>query len=424
MIWKRAVHEPKGPKVVMAGPTGSRKTRTIMAAADSDKDPRLLLIDYEDGGDWFEKDFNFSRVKIEQVISLSDPRYEITNQEIENLRRDRFVWLPMLERGQVHGVDFARVTLLDRIAKNPIDMVSVDSATVHYSWTIDKWHDIFIVREKGAGNKRDYYTLQPRDWDKIKREFWHYLARLKALQVGVFVTCHTKDKYADSSNGADFLKKIGMMADIERKLPYYMDTEILIEREEEGKAKSAEKRHDKFVAIVKKDRTHSLPGRFVWVNGEDEGHSKSFVERMRGIISWQGRVTEDLDEAAPPQDSPEREAEAIREATQSEPMATRDNLERLVYLKDKLGIATEKWRSVLEKLFDVETAKRLTKKQANSLIEMLVQKLPNDQEALAYEAHFARKETGTDADGFRNNEGCRSVPDRIGLSVQDGNAKY
>ncbi len=198
MGWTRAKHEPKGPKVLIVGPTGCFKTRTVLRAGHVDEgSPRLLVFDYEDGADQYENEFNFSRRKIQQAVKLSDKEYEITPQEVKDLKADRHVYKPFLEQGYVHGVDFARVTMLNRIGKTPIDFLLVDPITTHYSWIVDKWLDVFLKRElTSKGHRKDYYTLQPRDYDKPKRDFQSFISRLQAIQAGVFLIAHEKPEYA------------------------------------------------------------------------------------------------------------------------------------------------------------------------------------------------------------------------------------
>ena len=75
------------------GPTGSLKTRTFLRAGHREGGPpRLLLLDYEDGADHYEGEFNFARVKIQQVMRLDDPKLAVTRQEVQDLSADRNVY--------------------------------------------------------------------------------------------------------------------------------------------------------------------------------------------------------------------------------------------------------------------------------------------------------------------------------------------
>lgn len=373
MGWTRAKHEAKGPKVLIVGPTGCYKTRTVLRAGHVDEgSPRLLVFDYEDGADQYEDEFSFARVKIQQTVKLDDKRYKITEQEVRDLKNDRHVYKPMIAQGYVHGVDFARVTLLNRLAKNPIDFLLIDPITTHYSWIVDKWLDVFLKREvTSKGHHKDYYTLQPRDYDKLKRDFQSFVSRLQAIQAGVFQIAHEKPKYAEG----EIMKQIGMTADVHKSLPYKVDVHIHIEEEESGKAASAEKRFTNYIALVRKDRTHTLDARFVWV-GKDpkKGYSQYFLTKFEGLLAWKGKKTK-----ATVADPILEDAAKIPEATETEEAPTDGkvptiHLKQLKFLKDELAINQETWAGILKKR-GVVTAWDLPKDEAEKLIGRLRERL-------------------------------------------------
>ena len=405
MGWERANHQDKGPKVAVIGPTGSLKTRTFLRAGHRDDGPpRLLLLDYEDGADHYDDEFNFAREKIHQVMRLDDPELAITREEIQDLRADRNVYKPLLDRGQVYGVDFASVTLLGRIARNPIDFVCVDSISMHYQWVMDKWLDIFLKREADSpGNRRDYYTMQPRDYDKPYRDVQQFICRLKAEGAGVFMTTQEKPEYAEG----EFMKKIGMTHDAHKRLPYLMDTVVHVEPEETGKATSAEKRHTRFVAVVRKDRTNRLSDRFVWANHED-GFSKTFITLFGDLLGWEGKQA-DLDAATPPMETdgassqaesktPEADQPSSAPCPSNDGKVTRPQLMKLKWLKQYLAVPDDRWKGVLAKR-DVTTARDLTFSQADDLIETLYGKL--NLAARVVEADEAFKIIEEGGDPFR-----------------------
>ena len=377
MAWERAIPIEKGPKVLIVGPTGCYKTRTVMRAGHvAEGAPRLLLLDYEDGGDLYRKEFNFSCTKIQQVINLSDPYYAITEQEIVDLKADRHVYLPILNQGFIHGVDFARVILLNRVAKNPIDFIVVDPITTHYSWIMDKWLDIFLKREVSSkGYKRDYYTMQPRDYDKPKREFQSFVSRLQAVDTGVFIIAHEKPEYAEG----EIMKKIGMTADVHKSLPYKMDVHIHIQEEEAGKAQAGDKRHTKYIAYRKKDRTNSLEERFVWVNKDACGWSPYFITKMEALLNWSaGGSSLQGDDPLAMRD----EADAVKTHKSADPTrnakdgkVSDDQLRRLAWLKQELNISNEVWKGKILAKREVVTARHLLLRAADELIARLRERL-------------------------------------------------
>lgn len=394
MTWNKAEHVDKGPKVCVIGPTGSYKTRTFLAAgtAKNNEPPRMLVLDYEDGTDHYDGEFSFARVKIPYEAELTDPRLALTKQEVADLKADRYTFSPILEAGKVYGVDLARVTIINRLAASPLDFVLVDSVSMHYQMLFDKWLDIFYKREtKSPGHRRDYYTMQPRDYDKPARELQMFVKRLLALNVGVFMTSQEKAEYAEG----EIMKKIGMQLDAHRRLPYLLDTVIHLEPEEEGKAKSAEKRHTSYVAVIKKDRTGAINERFKWVNNDAEGYSKSFLTRLENVLGFKGRATELP--SGEPEPTPEPEAPKVEAPPPPLGEVPEENdrtnkcpvkyLEALKELKDLLGVDTETWRDIMLKR-GVSTARNLTEGQALDVIVKLYNRLETMASVSFLNRHF------------------------------------
>jgi hypothetical protein len=374
------------------GPSGCFKTRTLLKAGDTTRDaPRMLVLDYEDGTDFYDDEFNFARIRIAFEMSLD----LCTPEEVKLLQADRYTHQPILAKGKVYGVDFARVVVIHRLATNPLDFVMVDSLTVHYQWLLDKWMDVFYIRETGSkGHKRDYYTMQPRDYDKPARDFSMFAARLRALNVGVFCTAQEKPEYAEGT----MMQKIGMTFDAHKRMPYVMDTVVHIAPQEEGKSADAKKRHVKYVAIVKKDRSNLSNERFAWVNQDKEGWSKSFVTMLGQALSFQGRVTEGVmdiegDDATPPP------AEEPKPATTPEPAAATpapevrarvDQLRKIKYLKDKLELSDQVWIKAMAKR-KVATAKDLTPPEADELIANMYKRCDTQQQ-MDFDVKFGIRE--------------------------------
>lgn len=414
MGWDAAQHEDKGAKVAIIGPTGSFKTRTVLAAGNGSKgNPRLLVMDYEAGSDLYDDEFCFAREKIHQRIRLDDPEKKITEQEIRDLKNDRYTFQPILNKGEVYGVDFARVTMINRLAKKPIDFVLIDSVSMHHQWLLDKWMDIFYIREtKSQGHRGDYYTMQPRDYDKPYREIQQFILNLKALNVGVFLCAQEKPEYAEGQ----MMKKIGMTGDYHKRLPYLMDTVIHIEDEESGKAASAEKRHTKYIAITRKDRTNTLPARFVWIDNPKDGYCRTFVTLMENLLKWKGQSTTGLngDNLPPAETSTPSAATATVSAPSETPTQTdeltfplwpgeeyKTRMMKLKVLKHELQIPDDQWKAIIEKR-GKDSARFLEAKQQEELITKLWEKIQLPQLNLMVIPAFEAIRRGDDP--FRNGE--------------------
>lgn len=411
MAWERAETEEKGPKILIAGPTGSFKTRTILKACHRDGDPRLLLLDYEHGSDKYEKEFNFARVKIDKTMPIRNsarPDLSVTSQEVKDLRNDRHVYKQILDDGKVYGVDFARIVLLNRLAKNPIDFVGVDCLTIHWDWIIDKWLDIFFVREtKSKGHKLDYYTLQPSDHDKPKRELFDFISRLRALNVGTFATAHTKPKYSKK----EFMEVIGVTADVKESAPHMFDTYVYLEGDDVVNPKDASETRRRWIATVEKDRSHLLGDtgtRFVWSDAQNEnGYSESFLSKEKEALNWEGRKTEDLPRADENKakkletladKAPPAEEKAPTPEPDKEPVS-KDQLRQLVFWKEALNLSLSSWQSII-RTYEVSTARSLTKAQAGALLAKFFTEESDDRVLMDFESKFGR--SAREAEGFQS----------------------
>ena len=122
---------------------------------------------------------------------------------------------------------------------------------------MDEWVDRFLKREiASAGNKGEYYTLQPRDYVHINRSASKIVRMLLESDLNLICVCQVKDKWED-------MKVVGSIFDGWKRLPYYFDTIIEI---------SEDKKNGGWKAFLKgKDRSGSLvPGQPIpWENDEE-----------------------------------------------------------------------------------------------------------------------------------------------------------
>jgi hypothetical protein len=202
-LFQDSRQKAKRAKILFYGSYGTGKTVLSLQF------PSPVLIDMERGSDCYQNQFDF------KVFHATDPTQVLK------------------------GVDYLLSHKTDR------QTIVLDSMTEYWSSLQSKWTDIFLRRNKGKGNKEEFYDLQPKDWTIIKNDFKAFLRKLLSLDMNVVCTCRVKDQYAEG----EFLKKVGETFDSDRSLPYLFDTVVRLDRTQDGK----------FMARVEKDRTNSLP---------------------------------------------------------------------------------------------------------------------------------------------------------------------
>ena len=229
--WEIAQPRNKKFKLFIEGPPGCFKSRVALRLADNGDraKPTNAVIDTEFGTDWYGGDFAFKRAQ--------------TNDPDEILKA------------------------VTDLVKKPGDIrtLTLDSFSVHYDALMDKWVDLFALREKtSAGNKGEYYTLQPRDYVHINRDASKLVRMMLKSDLNVICICQVKDQW-------EGMKVIGSVFDGWKRLPYYFDTRIQI----------TEKKGGGWVAkVLGKDRSNSFkPGEIIpWEN--DEQIVKYITDKM------------------------------------------------------------------------------------------------------------------------------------------------
>ena len=230
-MWEIAQPRNKKFKLFIEGPPGCFKSRVALRLADNGDraKPTNAVIDTEFGTDWYGGDFAFKRAQ--------------TNDPDEILKA------------------------VTDLVKKPGDIrtLTLDSFSVHYDALMDKWVDLFALREKtSAGNKGEYYTLQPRDYVHINRDASKLVRMMLKSDLNVICICQVKDQW-------EGMKVIGSVFDGWKRLPYYFDTRIQI----------TEKKGGGWVAkVLGKDRSNSFkPGEIIpWEN--DEQIVKYITDKM------------------------------------------------------------------------------------------------------------------------------------------------
>ncbi len=218
MNWPVAQERKKKFKLFLSGPPGCFKTRTsLRLASDGNfKDPAVAVIDTEFGTDHYGGEFAFR-------VPPIDP------------------W--DLDADKIHH-------LVDEITRKPgnVKTLIFDSFSVYYDMLLEKWINLFLQREiTSAGHKKEYYVLQPRDYNQINRDASKLVRRLLKCDLNIICICQIKNEYEFQSGT---LKVVGQTADGWKRLGYYFDTLIDIEKYPKKKGWKA--------SVREKDRTNSF----------------------------------------------------------------------------------------------------------------------------------------------------------------------
>lgn len=237
-MWEIAEPGDKKFKIFLEGPPGCFKTRLALRLADNGNraEPAAGVIDTEHGTDHYAGDFAFRRQQ------THDP--EKIYKEVEKL------------------------------VKNPgnIKTLILDTFSVYYDSLMELWVDRFQLREKNsAGNKGEYYKLQPLDYVQINRDAGKLVRMLLECDLNIICVCQIKDQW-------EGMKVVGSVFDGWKRLPYYFDTRIAIDVDPKQK--------NSWKAVVKgKDRSHSFePGEVIpWKS--DEAIVQYMVKRMGQDLS-------------------------------------------------------------------------------------------------------------------------------------------
>lgn len=223
-------------KLALIGEHGTLKTRTALQF------PRPRVIDTEFGTDHYQEEFG---------LQEGHDVFPTTN---------------------INEVD----RLILELAKTPTaDTLIIDSFTLYCDAVTSYFISRYQVKEVSSkGNKGDYYTLQPRDYQPINEYLNRRMRMLLNLRCNVILTCHVKDEYDD-------LKKTGnKLPDAFKKMVFYMDTVIYLKKSIGTNGEL------NVMAEVEKDRTHCLPARFLGfgIDYLREKWAKYFAQHAEAVV--------------------------------------------------------------------------------------------------------------------------------------------
>lgn len=300
-------------KIFIYGDKGTYKTRSILAAF-ADRKPnaiankhaaRLAVIDTENGTEHYQHEFRFLR--------------KVTTKK-ENI--------------------------VDGVLNPPpgVETIAIDSFTDFCDLVTEHWKTIYLVRERGAGNKRDYYTLQPRDYQNITEEIRKMVrALIDRADLNVIVTAKPKAQYAEG----EMMRQTGETFDGFKRMPFFMDVILHLTKGADGVV----------TAETERDRTNRFPqGRWVFTPEEfarvvEAARSRTPQTPLR-IIETGG--------SAPVQ--PIHDAEAVRVGL----------FNQIRELKTARRVSDEDYKSMLAELFaGAESARLLDEAQLRVLIQEL-----------------------------------------------------
>ena len=342
--WEKASDSRKRFKILLWGPPGCFKTRTMLRLGHRDGEPALAVVDPEYGTDHYADEFNFRRKQI-------------------------------LDPDEIY-------TEVDKLVRNPGGIISLglDSFSIYYESLVSKFADYFLKRETGGkGHKVEYYTLQPRDYQPINREAYKLVRLLLKCDLHIIATCQTKDKWED-------MRVVGTTYDGPKKMAYYFDTIIEISEKTDATG-----RPTGYVGIVKKDRSRKIKiGAEIPWNDDKEiydalvaafgqdlskgAKAKSFGDHVKETVE---AAQEEKQEESPfkePETVQEENAEEPKDENRGEPSEGPNRaqlLDKVIELKKDLRIVDRKVWDDLLKPFKVKTAKDLTVRDLGKFIEVL-----------------------------------------------------
>lgn len=332
-------------KILITGPRGQYKTRSILHMCDvpEDQSPILSIIDTENGTDHYGNQFRFRRFR------SSDP------DEIADYVEDK--------------------------SKKPqgVEVLSMDSHTLYFDAVKSKYADLYLKRmPTSSGHKKEFYVFQPNDHAPYQKEIYDLLRDFIKSPFHFVWTCHSANKWSG-------MKVIGEKPDGVKGLEHWFDTVIHI----------YEKSNGAFIAKVEKDRTGMLPEKktFPWRSQDDAfALFAPFRDLIQGAIVAEKTaetvtptpttITPEEKEAADKKATEEKKAEPLKETPSSataetktkkpdDPANQKADLMQIVKLKKELRIvAPASWKNLL-KPYKVGTAKEMDTGQRKKFIAEL-----------------------------------------------------
>jgi len=332
-------------KILITGPRGQYKTRSILQMCDvsKDKEPILAVIDTENGTEHYDKQFNFRRRQTPDPDEIAEAA--------------------------------------QYIFKNPgsIQAVALDSHTVYFNGIKSKFADLYLKRMApgSPGHRTEFYIFQPSDHEPYRKEINDLIRAFISSGLHFLWTCHSTNKWSG-------LKVTGEKPDGVKGLEHWFDTVIQI----------TEKANGVYIATVEKDRTGTLVEKktFPWRNQEDAfalfAPFWKIIHGDNGVGGAKETAKETVKE--PAKENPKESVKEAKEPTEKKeaaadpevlPINTADPkalLMEIVKLKKELRILDKnEWDKLLVP-FAVKTAKDLSVDQLGAFISTLEAMRPTE----------------------------------------------
>ena len=156
---------------------------------------------------------------------------------------------------RVVGTNLKKINgALEELLKDPqtYKTAVLDSFTKLYAAIVDAVEQKMKVK---TGNPS--YEIQALDYKAVKSQTKNILNKFLSLDMNVIVTAWSKTKWAKG----EFMKEEGTIPDVPDYVPYEFDIVLELFKREDyyGEAKADDDLSKKFVAVVRKDRTNTLP---------------------------------------------------------------------------------------------------------------------------------------------------------------------
>lgn len=216
-LFEKATSNPRRLKMYIYGETGTGKTITSLHMPDP------AVIDTEGGTNFYGKFFDFDRIQTSDY-------YEI----------------------------FKTVTELLKDPKGYKTLVIDPFSNVWDKMVND--YEKYLRKKKGE----PHYTITGLDYRPLKSNIKRLVQHLNDLDMNIVITARSKAKY--SNDGDDFMKVEGTKPDGPKGMEYMFDVVLELVTENEGEE------DEKRWAIVKKDRTNTLPKKFEFNYEELSGY--------------------------------------------------------------------------------------------------------------------------------------------------------
>ena len=191
------------------------KSKTVFTIAEPENHLKVLI--------WGE--FKVGKT----TLAMKFPKAVIMDLEGGSKQYQKAMGVPGLpiEEGDFESLSHGCQDAVDQ----GFETIIIDQFSTLYEWHQKRWGDIFLQQEKGKGNKKYYYKMQPSDFVHMKRGWRLYIQGLFRLPVNVVVIARSKNLYSENNAPGQMMQKIGNTYDCEKNLAYELDYIVNVRKE-------------------------------------------------------------------------------------------------------------------------------------------------------------------------------------------------